>query len=258
VSAWSDLPDEMRRPGLDDDTLERLLAGRIDPADAPPGYSEVARVVRAAVASVEDVELLREGEDVAAALGLVSNGCSASTPSHGRSRQTKTLSHRVKLAGVVVLGTLAGSTGLAAAGVLPDPAQDALSGVLERVGISLPASDTHPASSGEEISGIATSTTSTGVAKGAEVSTAASGGVGQAGEHGSGAGGGPAAGSAGGEPQVSAPNEGGTGTADVASGGASENGTDTADAASEGRSEAGSGNASGPPDRPTPSAAPKP
>lgn len=258
MSAWSDLPDEMRRPGLDDDTLERLLAGRIDPADAPPGYSEVARVVRAAVASVEDVELLREGEDVATALGLVSRWSSASTPSHGRSRQMKTLSHRVKLAGVVVLGTLAGSTGLAAAGVLPDPAQDALSGVLERVGISVPASDTHPASSGEEISGIATTTTSTGVAKGAEVSSVASGGMGQAGEHGSGAGGGPAAGSAGGETQVPAPNEGGTGTADVASGGASENGTDTADAASEGRSEAGSGNASGPPERPTPSAVPRP
>ena len=33
---------------LDGDTVERLLAGRLDPDDAPPGYAEVARVLRAA------------------------------------------------------------------------------------------------------------------------------------------------------------------------------------------------------------------
>ncbi len=33
---------------LDGDTVERLLGGRLDPDDAPPGYAEVARVLRAA------------------------------------------------------------------------------------------------------------------------------------------------------------------------------------------------------------------
>jgi hypothetical protein len=252
MTAWNDLPDEMRRLGLDDDTIERLLAGRIDPEDAPSGYSEVARVVDAAKASVDEVELLHEVEDVAAALALMTHGSSASTPSDGRSRQMKTRSHRVKIAGLVMLGTLAGSTGLAAAGVLPDAAQDAFSGVLGRVGISVPASDDHPASSGSEISGIATTTTSTGVAKGVEISSVASGGTGQAGEHGSGSGGDPDSGSEEGAPPVPAPNDGGTGTAGATSGGSSDTGTDRADEESEGRSEAGSGNATEPPPLPTP------
>src|SRR5262249_10845306 len=42
----------------------------------------------------------------------------------------------------------------------------------------------HPASTGSAISTIATTTTATGVAKGAEISTAASGGQSQAGQHG--------------------------------------------------------------------------
>lgn len=247
MTTWSDLPDEMRSLMLDDDTLERLVAGRVDPDDAPPGYSEVARVLDAATTSVDDVELLHEVEDVAAARALVRHGTPGQAPSDGRSMQMKRRSHRIKIAGLVVLGTLAGSTGLAAAGVLPDAAQDAFAGVLERVGISVPASDDHPASSGGEISEIATTTTSTGAAKGAEISSVASGGMSQAGEHGSGSGGDPVVGSEG-APPVPVPNEGGTGTAGSASGGASDTGTDTAGEESEGRSEAGSGNAtSGPP-----------
>lgn len=247
MTAWSDLPDEMRGLMLDEDTLDRLSAGRVDPDDAPPGYSEVARVLEAAATSVRDVKLLREVEDVAAARALVRHGAPAGEPSDGRSRQMKARIHRIKIAGLVVLGTLAGSTGLAVAGVLPDAAQDAFAGVLERVGISVPASEDHPASSGDEISEIATTTTSTGAAKGAEISSVASGGMSQAGEHGSGSGGDPVVGSEG-APPVPVPNEGGTGTAGSASGGASDTGTDTAGEESESRSEAGSGNAtSGPP-----------
>ena len=46
-----------------------------------------------------------------------------------------------------------GSTGLAAAGVLPDAAQDAFSHVLDKVGITVPAGSDHPASSGERALG---------------------------------------------------------------------------------------------------------
>jgi hypothetical protein len=35
-------------PDIPYDTAERLLAGLLDPEDAPPGYAEVARVLRAA------------------------------------------------------------------------------------------------------------------------------------------------------------------------------------------------------------------
>jgi len=92
--------------------------------------------------------------------------------------------HRRVLAGLIVMGALAGIPGFAAANALPDPAQHAVSRVLHKVGISVPGNEDHPASTGQEISNIATTTSSIGVAKGAEISTAASGGKSQAGQHG--------------------------------------------------------------------------
>ena len=93
--------------------------------------------------------------------------------------------HHLKVGGLVVVGALVRSTGLAAAGVLPDAAQDAVSNVFDRVGITIPASGDHPATTGDEISQIATTTDATGVDKGAEISSAASAGKSQAGQHGS-------------------------------------------------------------------------
>jgi len=242
MTDWNDLPDEMRRLGLDEVTLDRLLAGRIAPDDAPPGYSEVARVLQAAASAGDHEELVHEAAHVALAMELVKQPSPASTPSDGRSRKMRSRSRRVKVGGLVVVGALVGSTGLAAAGVLPDAAQDAFSMVFERVGITVPASDDHPASSGEELSEIATTTDATGMDKGAEISSVASGGMSQAGQHGS------AVGTdieGAGAARVPVPNEGGTGTAETASDGASEEGTSIADEKSEGRSGSGSANASG-------------
>jgi hypothetical protein len=134
---------------------------------------------------------------------------------------------------LVVVGAMVGSTGLAAAGVLPDAAQDAFAHVLDRVGISVPAGGDRPATSDEELSGKVP-----GVPVGTETSSVASSGKSQAGQHGSGdnAGGGHGATTA------HTPNGGGTGTADAASDGASIDGTSTGDEASEGRSQSGSGN----------------
>ncbi len=151
-------------------------------------------------------------------------------------------SRRIKVGGLVVVGVWMGSTGLAAAGFLPDAARDAFSSALDRVGITVPANGDHPSTSGEEISEIATTTDATGPDKGAEISSAASGGKSQAGQHGS-AGAGTSVDGAGPAP-VPVPNEGGTGTADTASDGASEEGTSIADEESDGRSGSGSANAS--------------
>jgi hypothetical protein len=171
--------------------------------------------------------------------------------------------YRLKVAGILAFGTLLGTSGLAAAGVLPDTAQEKLSNVLDRVGISIPTghpassvptghpvssapTGDHPASSGEQISEIATTTDSTGVSKGAEISSIASSGKSQAGEHGSsGANHGTDA------APVATPNAGGTSTADTASAGRSGAHTDIADERSNGRSEAGSANGSGPPSVPS-------
>ena len=55
---------------LDDDTAERLLAGRLHPEDAPPGYAEVARLLRAAAGPPSPEEL------AGAAVFLVSDAAS--------------------------------------------------------------------------------------------------------------------------------------------------------------------------------------
>jgi hypothetical protein len=241
MTDWNDLPDEMRRLWLDKGTLDRLLAGGVDPDDAPPGYSEVAHVLQAVVRAGDGDELIHEATHVALAMELVRQPSPASTPSDRRSRKMSR-SRRTKIGGLVVVGALVASTGLAAAGVLPDAAQDAVSNVFDRVGITIPASGDHPATSGDEVSGIATTTDATGVDKGAEISSAASGGMSQAGQHGS------AVAEAGDEgadaAAVPVPNEGGTGTAGAASDGVSEVGTSTADEESAGHSSSGSGNAS--------------
>jgi hypothetical protein len=240
MSDWNDLPDEMRKLQLDSGTIDRLLAGEVEPDDAPPGYSEVARVLQAAARARHGDELAHEASHVAGAMELVRQPSSASMSTDRRSRKMSRI-HRLKVGGLVVVGALVGSTGLAFAGVLPDAAQDAVSNVFDRVGINIPASGDHPAATGDEISQIAINTDATGVDKGAEVSSAASAGKSQAGQHGSGAIG---LGDGNTNAPVPVPNDGGTGTADTASAGASEVGTGTANEESTGHSSSGSGNAS--------------
>jgi hypothetical protein len=55
----AEMPDEPSQAivPLDADTAERLLSGRLDPDDAPPGYAEVARLLRAAAAPAAPAEL---------------------------------------------------------------------------------------------------------------------------------------------------------------------------------------------------------
>jgi len=230
MSRWDDLPDAMRGERVDHTTLERLLRGRTAPDDAPPGYSDVASVLLAAASPPVEGELSLEGQHVAAARTVIGQ----------RAVGRPTRPRRV-LVGLMVIGGLLAIPGLAAANSLPDPAQHAVSRVFDKVGISVPdsqqAPDTsvdHPASTGSEISNIATTTDATGVAKGALISSTASGGKSQAGQHGKAA-------SAHGSAPVPTPNGGGS-TADTASGGAAHQGTATADQHSGGRSAAGSGN----------------
>ena len=154
---------------------------------------------------------------------------------------------RPRLTAAVVAAAFAASVGMASAGSLPGAAQDVASEMLAKVGITVPGANdsagTRPdvrgnstnvpiapadVGKGAEISELATTTELTGVEKGAAVSTAASGGKSQAGQRGSASG-------------TSAPNSGGTGTADTASGGKSTAGTATANTASGGKSAAGSG-----------------
>jgi hypothetical protein len=180
----NDLQGEMRDPWLDDDTADRLLAGRIAPDDAPPGYAQVARIVRAATAAPSARELAHLSEHVAAVAGTT--GARIAPLPRPRRSSVGPRFQRTKIMATLVVATLAGTTGLAMASVLPAPAQDAVSGVLAKVGITVPSSVEHPASTGEEISHVATTTESTGVDKGAEISGVASGGMSRAGQNGPG------------------------------------------------------------------------
>ena len=158
---------------------------------------------------------------------------------------------RVRTVAFLAATMLAATSALATAGALPAPAQDVVSGVLDEVGIMLPdrAGGVDPsqtpaelppaAEKGVAVSELATGSDANGVEKGAAVSAVASDGKSRAGTRG--------APSGAGDAPVETPSEGGTSTANTASGGASldgsAGGTDTADTASDGRSAAGSGNA---------------
>ena len=235
---------------IDRGTADRLLAGAIPRDDVPPGYADVAQLVDALHSPADRSELVDERVAVAAAVRSLRDQVPAPVDTR---RWRMRMHHRAKLGAIVVVGTLLGTAGMAAANVLPGAAQDGVSNALSHVGITVPHSSAepssdHPAATGKDVSTIATTTDASGVAKGAEVSTAASGGMSQAGQHGGGAPdpSDPAA-DPGGSAVVTTPNPGGTGTADGASGGADATGSSTANDASGGHAGAGSSNASAAP-----------
>jgi hypothetical protein len=255
MSLWDDFDCEMHPVALDTDTVDRLLAGAIAPADAPPGYAEVARFLRAVSAEPSPEELARETETVGIVAAAVRSSLEARSQSPRRSFVPFALS-RPRVTAALVAATLACSASLASAGALPGAAQDVASSMLSKLGVSVPGANenagTHPdergtsspstptsestAGKGAEISELARTTELTGVDKGAAVSTEASNGKSHAGQHSS---------ASGGATSADMPNSGGTGTADTASGGKSSKGTSKADTASNSHSSAGSGNASG-------------
>ncbi len=153
---------------------------------------------------------------------------------------------------VAVAGGIALLGGAAAAVALPGAASPTAG---DHVPVTVPAPNAHAgshpdgnapdstttaaSSTGSAVSQLATTTDATGVNKGAEISTLASGGQSQAGQQ---TGPDPTSDTA---APVTTPNTGGTGTADTASNGASTVGTSIANIASDGHSAAGSGNAAG-------------
>ena len=282
MTPWDDLPDEMRRLALDRDTANRLAAGLIDPDDAPPGYAAVARLVRSLRVEPAPRELRRQEHDVKAFASVVASEQPARDVGRAQRRsRMRPVVRKARIAAIVVVGTLALTTGAAMAGALPGAAQGVAHDMLAKLGITVPGPNehagTHPdtrgnsaGTKGSTISDVARTTTATGIDKGAAVSSAASGGKSHAGRLGTGTsgagagangagvsssasngksqagqhGGSNSGTSAGTGSPVPTPNGGGTGTADTASGGASSTGTGTADTASGGASLKGSGNAS--------------
>jgi hypothetical protein len=174
---------------LDERAVDHLLDGLLGPQEVPAEYVAVVGLLRALSLPPSPAELSMQTVAVEAtltelALRPAPRGSKAPIPASVRRWSERSRFFRAKVASLVLVGTLIGTTGLAAAGTLPAPLQDVASKVLAKVGISVPTSDGHPARSGEEISKTATTTDATGVDKGAQISTAASGGHSQAGQNG--------------------------------------------------------------------------
>jgi hypothetical protein len=191
MTTADDSIDAMGDLMLEETVVDQLLDGRLAPEDVPPGFADVVGLVRALSLPPTAAELALQVVAVEAtltelALRPAPRGSKAPVAASSRKWSARSRFFRTKVASLVLAGTLVGTTGLAVAGALPAPLQDAASNVLAKVGISVPTSDSHPASSGEDTSKIATTTDATGVDKGAEISTTASGGQSKAGQYGQG------------------------------------------------------------------------
>ena len=116
--------DEMAKPPIDspidDRTADRLLSGSVSPDDAPPGYEQVARVVRAAQAPASSAELANEQSVVSMAVAAISNPVQAplGPGSHRRKRMVSKLAtlRAAAITAAAVLG--AGAAAAAATGSL--------------------------------------------------------------------------------------------------------------------------------------------
>jgi hypothetical protein len=147
MSARNALAVEMRRllaslgstpPPLDHDTVDRLLADRLDAAAAPPGYAAVARLLAAAAAPPHPEELAGEAAAMAAFVAAT-----RARPQATRSRRAGTPGRRFSaraLAVTVVAVLTVGGVAAAATGLLPQPGR--------RAGHEQPASTTNGSAPG--------------------------------------------------------------------------------------------------------------
>lgn len=132
-----DLYHDMRRYPIDDHTAERLLAGAVEPDDAPPGYAKVSSLIQAAKMPVIAGELDRRDSDISAIAAVVAAAATAPDTAEGTRMISKRLGMKALAIAIPALALTA--TGAAAAtGNLPAPAQSAVHGALADVGLSVP------------------------------------------------------------------------------------------------------------------------
>jgi hypothetical protein len=132
----AEMPDEPSHPiapldpshpiaPLDADTAERLLSGRLDPDDAPPGYAEVARLLRVAAAPADQVDPTGEAAAMHAFRTALPRGRPAQAPVRpgglgGRRGAARAPRARGRLVALALAGVVAvGGVGLWTAGGAP-------------------------------------------------------------------------------------------------------------------------------------------
>src|SRR6187401_1538991 len=117
MSRPGDLYGDMERFALDSQTGERLLSGALDPEDAPDRYNAVAALLQAAAVPTSGA-LDGEAATVDAVVLAIH-----SAPGFVPTRAKRSRLRRATVAAAGVVGALTLTSGLAAANVLPGPAQ---------------------------------------------------------------------------------------------------------------------------------------
>jgi hypothetical protein len=113
---------EAAAPAADQDTLDRLLDGPLDPADAPAGYGGLARLLAVATAPATPEELAGEQVVLAEFRAVLQSRRPTLLP-----RRAPMLSKlfTVKAAAAALIAVLSvGGVAIAATGLLPDQARD--------------------------------------------------------------------------------------------------------------------------------------
>jgi hypothetical protein len=131
---------DRHRLALDEGTAERLLTGRLGPADAPPGYARVAAVL-AAVSAPPDAEELAGQAAVVAVFAAAARSHPPQLLTPRRSRVFAKLL-TVKAAAAVLGVLVTGGVAAAATGNLPAPAQQVAHAVLGGAGVPAPSGAT--------------------------------------------------------------------------------------------------------------------
>jgi hypothetical protein len=133
-------PSPILHSALDHFTAEKMLSGPLAPEDAPPGYGKVAALLRAAAAAPEEEPEAnpdKQRATVAAMVAVITDSMSARWSFASRRRGAKSRS-RVRILAALVTATMMLGTGLAFAGALPGPAQNAAAKMLAKFGVTVP------------------------------------------------------------------------------------------------------------------------
>jgi hypothetical protein len=141
---------------LDEETVERLLAGDLPPSQVPPGYAQVAALLAATTAEPTPEELAGQAE-VLAELRAVTRARAAGSR---RARAARPPRRRwAGLAAAALVGALVtGGVAAAATGNLPGPVRNVARSILGAGGGAGPAAPTEP---GQQPAAVGASPTST-------------------------------------------------------------------------------------------------
>jgi hypothetical protein len=132
---------EMPRDPLDDATTNRLLAGALDPEDAPQGYAKVAALLQSAQRSETRPVVVGRSAAVSTIAAAIRSApvVSLNPTRRGRPhRIAKLLTWKALGIALPIMALTGGSAAAAATGSLPGPAQSAVSGALAHMGVSVP------------------------------------------------------------------------------------------------------------------------